>query len=255
MCVKSERDEQVKKVREKKLVFIPLVLMLIAFAVTSIPVKAAAGTVRFYIYNPATGTNIFPGKPYPSLVFVEVWIESPIEWLDTAMGIVGYTVSLRVDPSVVEVRGAGEYPDYDISGQSDGFLPKFLEDFGYWPAFDTAFLIGTVDATAGTIAGTAEAILGFATLGRGAGGTGPMWRFSVRTKYRVDPTTWSPLELYDARYTTVDGVTHPADIVEGGHYNTPPVPEFPLGLGILMMIAPAAPLLYLWRTRRKVIKQ
>jgi hypothetical protein len=35
----------------------------------------------------------------------------------------------------------------------------------------------------------------------------------------------------------------------------PPVPEFPLGLGIIMMLAPAIPIVYLWRTRKKVMKK
>jgi len=34
----------------------------------------------------------------------------------------------------------------------------------------------------------------------------------------------------------------------------PPVPEFPLGLGLMMMIAPAIAVAYLWRTRKKVTK-
>jgi hypothetical protein len=32
----------------------------------------------------------------------------------------------------------------------------------------------------------------------------------------------------------------------------PPIPEFPLGLGLMMAIAPAIPIVYLWRTRKKV---
>ena len=32
-----------------------------------------------------------------------------------------------------------------------------------------------------------------------------------------------------------------------------PVPEFPLGLGLMMAIAPAIPILYLWRIRKKVV--
>jgi len=34
-----------------------------------------------------------------------------------------------------------------------------------------------------------------------------------------------------------------------------PVPEFPLGLGLIMALAPAIPIVYLWRTRKKVEKQ
>jgi len=35
----------------------------------------------------------------------------------------------------------------------------------------------------------------------------------------------------------------------------PPVPEFPLGISLLMLLAPIVPLAYLWRLRRKVTKQ
>jgi len=34
----------------------------------------------------------------------------------------------------------------------------------------------------------------------------------------------------------------------------PPVPEFPFGIGILMMIVPAFAVVYVWRTRKKVVK-
>jgi hypothetical protein len=37
-----------------------------------------------------------------------------------------------------------------------------------------------------------------------------------------------------------------------GYYNqVPPVPEFPLGLGIVMLLIPALPAVYLWRIRKK----
>ena len=32
-----------------------------------------------------------------------------------------------------------------------------------------------------------------------------------------------------------------------------PIPEFPLGLGLMMALAPAIPIVYLWRTRKKVV--
>jgi len=33
------------------------------------------------------------------------------------------------------------------------------------------------------------------------------------------------------------------------------VPEFPLGTGLMIMIAAAIPIVYLWRTRRKEVIQ
>jgi len=35
----------------------------------------------------------------------------------------------------------------------------------------------------------------------------------------------------------------------------PPIPEFPLGLAPILMLAPAIPIVYLWRTRKKVMKK
>jgi hypothetical protein len=46
------------------------------------------------------------------------------------------------------------------------------------------------------------------------------------------------------------GTTFPAYI--GG---IPVVPEFPLGLGFVMLLAPAIPIVYLWRTRKKVMRK
>lgn len=34
---------------------------------------------------------------------------------------------------------------------------------------------------------------------------------------------------------------------------TPPSPEFPLGLGLMIAMAPAIPIVYLWRSRKKVV--
>jgi len=246
--VRRRKDE---KMREKTLVLISLMLMLVVFAIVSMPVKAQ-DEVRFYVYNPASGTDVYPFKAYPAVSYVEVWVESPAAWDNTPMGIVGYTLSLQVDPAVVEVMGAQKYPDTDFSGMSDGFLGQFLENYGYnWEGYDTAFLTGTMDKAAGTISGTAEAILGFSTLGLGAGGgPAPLMRFVIRTKSGVT-TGYSPITLFDCQYTTPDGTNWNTQIVDGGHYGTPPAPEFPLGIGLIMAMAPAIPLAYLWRTRKR----
>jgi hypothetical protein len=168
------------------------------------------------------------------------------------MGIVGFTLSLQVDPAVLEVMTARKVPDGDASGMSDGFLSVFLETYGYnFEGYDTAFLIGTMDKTAGTISGTAEAILGFTTLGKGAGGNGRLMQFGVRARSGIPANSYSPLTISGCLYTTVDGVNHDVDIVDSGHFCPPPAPEFPLGIGLVMAFAPAIPLVYLWRSRRK----
>jgi hypothetical protein len=65
--------------------------------------------------------------------------------------------------------------------------------------------------------------LGFTTLGLGAGnGPKPLWRWVIRTQAGLSLPLYSPISLVDCYYTTVDGVKHPVDIVDGGHYGTPP---------------------------------
>jgi hypothetical protein len=63
--------------------------------------------------------------------------------------------------------------------------------------------------------------------------------------YEDDPTTeyWAHL----------DEVT--TDIILSFKKKEPGIPEFPLGLGLMLAIAPAIPIAYLWRLRRKVTKR
>ncbi len=181
--------------------------------------------VKVYVWNPATASNVFPAQAYPTPTLVEVWIDSPDAWYDTPNGIVGVTTSLHVDPTVVEVLTTQAMPDLTgIGGYPDSFLGDFLEDAHTFDGFSTAFLVGTVDKPSGNITETAEAILGFTTLGLGAGGgPKPLFRYVIRTQSGVDHTTaYSPITLFNCSYTTVDKVKHPVDIVESGHYGEPP---------------------------------
>ena len=58
--------------------------------------------------------------------------------------------------------------------------------------------------------------------------------------------------VYDAATDAVDDVTDRPGFTGSG---APPVPEFPFGVSVIMLLAPIIPLAYLWRLRRKVIKQ
>lgn len=252
-----EREILLKRVRGRKFILVVLMLTLATFAVLNVPVRSHTDPtpyVKVWLRDPVDGDNIFDVKPYPTPTFVEVWIDTPLEWRDTPSGIVGWTVSLQVDPTIVEPLSALQWPDTDFDGTSNGFLGWFLSEYGYnWMGYSVAFLVGGIDKSAGIIREAAEAILGFETLGKGAGGGPyPLMKFVIRTNASVTDitTAYSPLTIFDAYFTTVDGVKHPVDIVEGGHYGSPPIPEFPLGLGIIMMLTPAIPIIYLWRRRR-----
>jgi hypothetical protein len=69
--------------------------------------------------------------------------------------------------------------------------------------------------------------------------------------------TFSPLALRPSPTTIIVDVTG-AQIPYTSHsgtYGEGAVPEFPLGMGLIILLAPLAPIAYLWRTRRKVIKK
>jgi hypothetical protein len=176
--------------------------------------------VKFYMWNPPAGSNQFtpalPGTNVPTWLF----IDSPAGWHDTAEGIVGVTVSLRVDPNVVTVVTAAQMPDNNWDGRPDSFLGNYAASQGV----NVLWVSGTVDTTAGTIVGPGEAIQGFTTLGKGAGGgPAPLFMLILQTKSGVDHTTaYSLIHLFDCYYTTPDGVKHAVDVVEDGHYGTPP---------------------------------
>ena len=71
-------------------------------------------------------------------------------------------------------------------------------------------------------------------------------------------TVFGVSDQIDFEYFDDPGVTHWAHIDDVTtdilvSEKPPPIPEFPLGLGLMMAIAPAIPIVYLWRTRKKVV--
>lgn len=215
--------------KNKGLISIVLILAIATLTAVSISVRAhndPINYVKVYVWNPATASNVYPALANPAVTYAQVWIDSPALWDNTPSGIIGVTMSFRVDPSVVDLLSALQWPDTDYDGVSNGFLGDFLSRWGYnWEGYSTFFTAGTIDTPSGTITATAEIILGAGTLGVGAGGGPiPLWRYVVRTNAAVPDytTAYSPLTIFDAYYTTVDGAKHRIDIVENGHYGTPP---------------------------------
>ena len=215
-------------------------LLILAFAfmlgtiVASLPPVKAQDTVRFYVWNYAAGTNIYPGVSPPGYVIVEVWIDSPEAWDNTPEGIVGYALSVRVDPRALEVVAAGKIRV--AAPPPVGFLEGFLIEYGYgyydpfigWVGRETKFLTGPIDATTGTIIEASEYIMGYTELGVGAGGgPQPLMRFAFKSR---SDTLASPIDLcgpwdavletieITAIYTTVDGTDHYVDVLDDGYY-------------------------------------
>jgi len=78
--------------------------------------------------------------------------------------------------------------------------------------------------------------------------------FSVKiTMHTLPPTDYKgTFHLYDTRLWCYDGVTTYAHSTVDAYYaGIPDGPEFPLGIGLMIAIAPAIPIVYLWRIRKK----
>ncbi len=204
---------------------IMLTLILIGMLTLAFDVQRpkAQGTVRFYVKDPTDGDNVYSGRAVGVTFPVQVWIDSPHEWTGTEEGIVLFTVSVRVDPTVLEVVGAQTVPDRDEDGVGDGFLERFAA--GYESI--TLDAPEVVNKTAGIIWGFANGIAGWGILGVGAGGSGILAEFLFKSK---SDTLSSPIDLIesevirgfftaDARYTNPKRETYNADVVEDGYYN------------------------------------
>lgn len=231
--------------KKRKYLLIAL-MFIVATILASIPmqtVKASDRTdVRFYVWNSETASNIYgPWTPgFPPHV-VEVWIDSPDTWDNTASGIVGYAISLQVDPTVLTILTAEKIPS------KGGFLEDFLHRYWYdYMGYSTSLLIGGTDPGAGLIWDVSEMIMGWETLGKGAGG-GPIPLLQFVFVSQSD-TAYSPIEILDAYYYTPAG-KFPVEVVDSGHYNAPPAPEFPLGA--VTPLALIAAVVYVWMVRKR----
>lgn len=195
------------------LLILAFALILGTTAASLSPVKAQ-GPVRFYVQP-----TIYPSATVGTFIFVEVWVESDPAWDDTPEGIVGYALSVRVDPRALEVMSAAKIAGG--GGFLEDFLSRYLYDILY--GYTTSFLVGPIDKDTGTITDCAEYIMGYKTLGVGAGG-GPtkLMRFVFKSKSDVIPSVIDLFGRYvteiSATYTTTDGVDHYVDILEDGYY-------------------------------------
>jgi len=199
-------------------------LLILAFAillgttVASLPIQPvkAQDTVRFYV-----SPTIYPATSVGGYVDVEVWIDSPSAGDDAAIGIVGWALSVRVDPRALRVDGGAKIPG------SAGFLEAFLSRYNYARAgYSTSFLVGETDPETGTTFDVSEYIMAYETLGKGGGG-GPTKLCVLYFTSRSDEIA-SPIDIFGiqappivevvAMYTTPDGVDHYVDVLDDGYY-------------------------------------
>ncbi len=147
-----------------------------------------------------------PGIPVGQILKVVIDIESPTEWRNTENGIVGWTFDVNVDPEVLE--------PLTIHGSSDGY---FLYDFGYEHGCPCGGVLFGLDKESGLFYWAAELILGWSTLGIGAGGDGKLCELWYKSKSH---TAYTLIDIHDAYYSTAAGKKVPVEIVYDGHYNS-----------------------------------
>jgi hypothetical protein len=208
-----------------------LAAILVIGAITAALPPAKAQFVRFYISDGVD--NIYAYTAVGGTRIIEVWVESPPEWENTPSGIVGYALSIRIDPRILEPLGASK------TATGGGLLETFLVNFGYdIEGYTTSFLVGPADKPTGTIFDASEYIGGYSTLGVGAGG-GPtkLMRFTFRSKSNTVPSMLdlcgrpvSGILEANAIYTTPDGVDHYVDLMGDGFYGASITDEFNMDL-------------------------
>jgi len=241
--------------RRNTLVMFALTLFLGAVIASATPAKATPEVSLVFRY-PAGQDYYSPPNRVGDKISVIVDIYAPEAWDDTPEGIVGWSFDVHVDPAVLE--------PYSADGAALGwYLYDFCDHYEYTENFPS-LLVGSIDTTTGNMINIAEYLMGWETLGVGAGGSSDPntgWYGLdyglVRLRFKaLSLTDYSPIEITDAKYyTTTSGSEGiPFDSVEfPGNYNPPAAPEFPLGAAFQVgLIAAVA---YVWWTRRRKLKE
>ena len=221
-------------------------ILSIFFSLTmvNVPVKSDPYETRLFIRESPPGSWI-DGGSVSTYFYVIVDIESPIAWDNTANGIVGWVLSVHVDPNVLE---------FYLSGAYTGTVGYFLYDFVGWyefpPYYEPQPFVEIVPPWNDTKVG--ELILGYGTLGVGAGGSSgtPGWygeeyglcRLRLKS---LSETAHTLIDIYNAYWVDTNGTQHAFDVVDDGHYNQPEVPAPDLTIeGIVLPYISPVPLIY-----------
>jgi hypothetical protein len=183
-------------------------------------------------------------------VLVDVGIDCDLADNSTT-GVSGWGFTVQTDPAVLTPVGA-------IGGEAAGggyFLQDYIgrASFMYPPAAKLLTSVGSnyMDVT--------EQLTPSVGVGAGNQSAPPDYiappEKLVTLQYSpLSNTTGSAITLVQAargNYMTADGEWHSVDMISGYYYEITAVPEFPLGIGVLMALAPMIPIIYLWRTRPK----
>jgi len=198
-------------------------MLLASIAMVNVPVKAEPET-RLYIRESPPG-SYKSAEPVDSTFYLTIDIESPSAWDNTENGIVGYELSVHVDPNVLEFYLSGIY-----GATSEYWLFDFAEWNEYTPDHTPYLLVEDLNATTGELTRAGELLLGYETLGVGAGtnsgltdGYGEAFGLA-RLRFKSKTATgYTPIDIYDAYWVDINGDKHAFDVVDDGQYNQEPV--------------------------------
>ncbi len=144
-------------------------------------------------------------------------------------GIVGWGLSLAVDPEVLDIAGAmGAASGYFLWEFADAWLEPY------------PIQLFNINATAG-LADVTEQIIPSPL-----GGAGDPWsglKLVTLEFTSKSETAYSVIDLVNVEYMTPDGMWHPVDEVVDGYYNPPPAPDLSVE-GIVLPYISLVPLIY-----------
>jgi hypothetical protein len=227
-------------------------MALINFHSTTAPYERHVDNILF----PSTPTAVYDYAKIP----VDIYVDSDLIEAD-AGSMAGWQINIQVNPAVIT-------PTVESAGAGAGF---FLYDFCInnvlteRPSMVSAALIDTLKLseqiipTPGSGAGNATLEPGGYKLVTAVFAAQSATAYSeihlqfIDTLVGGDPNNPGSDGISDDWMTT-EGFWWPATVFSG-NYNLPVAPEFPLGIAPIILLAPAIPIVYLWRTRRKVIKK
>jgi len=210
----NEKGEE-KMQRKHYVLALLIALWLGSISAISLPVEAQEYPVRIWIEDWTDHDNIYPPKtPGPFAYFdVLVMIESPLSWFDTADGIVAFTLSVRVDPRVLEVNLI-KPTDTDYDG--DGFNDDFMSIYPLmYPAYSVLEGPEKKDLASGTMWGFALSYTPVPSTGMGGdpiNGDDIMGLCELRFK-ALSNTIASPIDLIGAG-GVIEGVNIEATVVD-----------------------------------------
>ena len=188
----------------KRYLWVPLILTLIITMTPAIVPVHAGHTNEYFWAVPAVKS----GEAVDTLFNVSVGIEN-------AWDMVGWALSVHVDPDVLEVLNVTEGPF--LFDWLNATYPTEVE----WGLMYTDFMLGSVNKTTGYINDTSCQIVPYNDIpdGEAANGTGILCECWFKSK---SLTAYSLIDLFDVRVYDHHNKTYMENVTDG-HYNEPPV--------------------------------